>query len=221
MKKLSPSRRTALCLGVALAAPLPASAAAVVLYTFDDAGGAFVNQAASVAANLTASAWGDADGTLTSLRGVSGDGNAIAARSWHDINNFAFTLSVATGFRLDLAGFSFEEQGSSGGQGLGPTSWNMRINGFEVAGGDAFRGNPGDAESGLLALAGLTGNVLVEIFASGAETSSTTSDNAANATWRIDTFSFDGAVSAVPLPPAVLLAAPALLGLAGWRRRVA
>ncbi|MEQ8234382.1 MAG: hypothetical protein RLW61_04145 [Gammaproteobacteria bacterium] len=203
----------ALGLAAAFAAPLPASAASVVLYTFDDGLGGFVNQAESVAANLGASAWSDADGALTDLRGVSGDGRAVAATSFDDGNTLAFTLNVAPGFRLALDGYSFEEQGSSGNRGLGPTSWSMSINGFGVAAGDAFIGNPGDTESGALALAGLTGDVLVEIFATGA--------TASDATWRIDTFSFDGAVSAVPVPPALLLAAPVLLGLAGRRRRAA
>ncbi len=204
----------------ALLAPVTVSAASVVLYTFDDGVGGFVNAAESVAANLAAGAWSDADGTLQDLRGVSGTGRAVAAESWHDINNFTVNLDVASGFRLDLSGFSFEEQGSSGGRGLGPTSWSMSINGQQVASGDAFRGNPGDTESGLLALSGLTGNVIVEIFATGSESSvPLPDDNSAGATWRIDTFNFDGAVSAVPVPAAAVLAAPALLGLAGWRRR--
>lgn len=213
-------RLAAVGLCAALLAPVPAMAASVVLYTFDDGVGGFVNAAESVAANLAAGPWSDADGTLTDLRGVSGDGRAVAARSWHDINNFAFTLNVAPGHRLELSAFAFEEQGSNGAQGLGPTAWSMSINSHEVASGSADRGNPGDSESGPLELAGLTGAILVEIFATGAESSvPPPDDNSANATWRIDTFSFDGVVTPVPVPGAAVLLAPALLALAGRRRR--
>ena len=191
----------------------------MVSYTFDDGGATFVNAPNTIDPFLSGSAWSDADGTLTSLNGVPTPGVAVAARSWHDGNNFAFTLTVAEGYRLDLDGYAFNEQASNGGQGLGPTTWTMVINGLEVGAGAANRGNPGGSHAGTLGLNGLTGAILFEIFAFGAEETSPGAGNAANASWRIDNFTLSGSVSAVPLPAAAVLFGSALCGLGAWRRR--
>ncbi len=197
-----------------------AVAATIVSYTFDDGGATFINAPDAVAPNILASPWSDADGTLTNLNGLPTPGRAVAARSWHDGNNFELTLSVAPGFALDLTGYAFDEQGSNGGQGLGPTAWSMFINSNLVASGSANRGSPGGSHAGALLLSGLTGSVVIQLFATGSESSvALPDDNAANATWRIDDFVLQGSVAAVPLPPAVLLLGSAAAGLLGWRRR--
>lgn len=194
------------------------AAATIVSFTFDDGGATFVNAPNSIAEHLSTSAWSDADGTLTNLNGLPPPGRAVAARSWHDTNHFEFTLTVTPGHVLALTAFAFDEQGSSGAQGLGPTAWSMTINALEVANGSAVRGNPGGSHADALTLAGLTGDVVVRIFALGSEDGDGT---AANATWRIDNFSFTGMVSAVPVPAASVLLGSALFGLGVRRRRTA
>lgn len=217
------STRTGLVASIvagSLALATSAEAATLVSYSFDDGGANFVNAPASIVEHLSAGAWSDADGTLTTLNGLPPPGLAIAARSWHDGNNFEFTLTVAPGYVLELNGYAFDEQASNGGQGLGPTDWSMSINALEVASGSAFRGPPGGSHADVLALGGLTGDVVVRIFALGSESSALPpADNADNASWRIDDFSLTGTVSAVPLPAAGVLFGSALLvlGLRGRR----
>jgi len=209
---------TAVLLAGLLGATVDAAAAPIVSFTFDDGGATFVNAPNSIAEHLSSSAWSDADGTLTTLNGLPPPGVAIAARSWHDGNHFEFTLTVAPGYQMALTGFAFDEQGSSGAQGLGPTAWSMAINALEVANGNATRGNPGGSHGDALDFTGLTGDVVVRLFASGAEDGSGT---ASNATWRIDDFEFTGTVSAVPVPAAGVLFGSALLGLWARGRRAA
>jgi hypothetical protein len=174
------------------------------------------------------SAWSDTDGTLIQsnpisaldgLLGQNSTGRAVAARSWHDGNSLNFSFEVAAGWKLDITRIDFWEQGSSGGQGLGPTNWAMSVNGRQVGSGSAFRGNPGASHvlSANLPV-DLTGLVEFSIFANGAANSSGAS-NAANASWRIDNFTIAGSVAPVPLPGAVWLMGSALAGLAAVRRR--
>lgn len=211
------------------------TAATIVQYLFDDGvynidpavDKPFLNPGVSVSdPNIGAiSAWTDTDGTLTSLAGFSLDnrGKAVAARDWHDGNSFSFSFTVAGGYALNLDGFSFNEQASNGGQGLGPTAWSMFINGAEVANGAGFRGNPGALRSGPLSLTGLTGTVSLRIFATGSEDNNPNDavDTAPNATWRIDNFTLTGATTAVPLPASLplLLAAIGGIGAVARRRR--
>jgi hypothetical protein len=172
------------------------------------------------------SAWTDADGTLiqttpiqatNGLQGQGSTGRAVAARSWHDGNSFNFSFDIAAGSRLSLSQIDFFEQGSSGAQGLGPTSWTLSINGQEVGAGSAFRGNPGAVRTLNAGLpTDLTGTVAFSIFATGSENGSGV---AANATWRIDNFTLSGDVAPVPVPGAVWLFGSAIAGLAGLRRR--
>lgn len=197
-----------------------------LVYRFDD-GVSFVNPALDpgsvVPAELTGAgaAWSDLDGTLTDLNGQGGTGRAIAARSWHDGNAFVFTLNLATGFKLDLTSIEFYEQGSSGGQGLGPTQWKLSINGSDITGlQPAFRGNPGAVRSidDTVLPDALTGLVSFEIFATGSENGTGV---ASNATWRIDNFTLTGDLTPIPVPAAAWLFGSALAGLAAWRRRAA
>lgn len=216
------------CAGVILTGGTVAVQAAPVslIYRFDN-GTSFVNPALDPASlvptELTGAgnAWSDLDGTLTDLNGQGSVGRAIAARSWHDGNAFVFSLNVASGFKLDLTEIGFFEQGSSGGQGLGPTQWKLSINGSDVTGLQAaFRGNPGAVRtiSDSVLPDALTGVLSFEIFATGAENGTGV---ASNATWRIDNFTLTGDLTPVPVPAAAWLFGSALAGLATWRRRAA
>lgn len=107
-----------------------------------------------------------------------------------DGNAFLFTFSIAAGQRIDLTGFSFNEQSSNGaGRGAGPNVWQVFINGEVVASGSASLGPPGGHHSADIArdsLSGLSGTVTVQIAASGAE--------AVTGSWRVDDFTLAGTV---------------------------
>ena len=192
--------------------------AAIVTYEFDDGGAGltFLNSVppggnisdgvSAIDPNIIgASAWTVSNSTQTvnqtifSLAGFGSPnrGQAAAGRNWLTGNSFEFFLTVRPGYALDLTQFSFNEQGSNGAQGLGPTSWEFYIDDGLVANGSATRGQPGGMHSGALSLTSLTGNVFFSIRAANADVD--------NATWRVDDFTLDGTVSAVPLPPAALL----------------
>lgn len=231
--KLSTLGNTALLTALLLGATHGASAAPVTIkYLFDNATNtSYANPGLDSTLSIDPalgnfSAWTDADGTLiqtdpiqatNGLQGQGGTGRAVAARSWHDGNTFNFSFDVAAGSRLSLSQINFFEQGSSGAQGLGPTSWKLSINGQQVGAGSAFRGNPGAErilDTGLPT--DLTGTVAFSIFATGSENGSGV---AANATWRIDNFTLTGDVAPVPVPGAVWLFGSAVAGLVGLRRR--
>jgi hypothetical protein len=176
---------------------------------------------------LNFSAWSDTDGTLVQsspiapangLQGQGGTGRAVAARSWHDGNAFNFSFDVAAGSRLSISQIDFWQQGSSGSNGNGPTSWTMSINGQQIGSGTATLGNPGGSRSLSFAAAPLElgGAVAFSIFATGA-TSGT--GVASNASWRIDNFTITGNVAPVPVPGAVWLMGSAVIALAAQRRR--
>ena len=219
-------------------ASAPAFAASIVNFTFDDGSRdannipVFVN-GHDIAANAgitNVSTWSDRDGaflntvitgplatdvTQGGLVGNPNTGRSVAARSFGTGgtagNEFRFSFTVLGS--LSLSDFSFWEQGSNGPNGNGPSAWTLFINDTNVASGAATRGNPGGDHNGLLSLSGLTGNVNVRIFASGAA-------NDATATWRIDNFILNGAVAPVPLPASLpmLVGALGLLGVARRRR---
>lgn len=208
-------------------ASAPAFAASIVNFTFD-AGNATLANPHDIAANPDISnitPWSVRDGVLSSngLTGKPNSGRAIGATSFGaakdadpEGNEFRFSFDVHG--RLALTGFSFWEQGSSGPNGTGPTSWEMFVNGGSVATGAGFQGNPGLDHSGLLNLGNLTGTVNVSIFAKGAV------DNPLSlvptATWRIDNFILEGTVAPVPLPASLpmLIGALGMLGMARRRR---
>lgn len=115
-------------------------------------------------------------------------GRAVSATQFHQAggNGFSFSLTVADGAAVDLRGFSFNEQGSDGPNGQGPSDWTLTINGMPVATGFATRGNPGGHHEGGLTLPNLTGVIQFEIQAQGA--------GAPTASWRVDDFTLVGAV---------------------------
>jgi len=149
-----------------------------------------------VPAAITAiSSWSDLAGTLIEVPPFTGpdpvfltndDGlnglnqsRAVAARGWDTVtaNAFVFTLTIVSGFSLSIDQISFFQQGSNGGQGLGPTSWQMFINGTQAHLGDtATRGSLtqrtlDSSNSFLNTMAtDLEGTVEFRIFATGAQT---------------------------------------------------
>ena len=211
-------RHWAAALALSVLNPLAAHATTIVTYTFDSGSATLVNPGVSVSdPNITnISAWTDRDNALVAngLVGNPSTGRAIAATSFgsggNPGNEFQFSFTVNGTLALD--GFSFWEQGSNGNNGSGPGSWALFVNSQQVATGNTVLGQPGGSESGPLSLTGLTGVVNVGIFASGASNDTT-------ATWRVDNFTFTGNVSAVPLPPALLLFGSALVPLVMRRRR--
>lgn len=121
--------------------------------------------------------------------GATGFDDGSEASAADDGNAFQFTFAIGTGQHLDITGFSFNEQGSNGARGNGPSDWLIRINGHLVATGAVTLGNPGGHQHGdiaLDALTGLGGSVTVTIAAHGS--------TAANGTWRIDDFTLSGSV---------------------------
>ncbi|MBK6659973.1 MAG: hypothetical protein IPG43_18300 [Proteobacteria bacterium] len=175
-------------------------AAAVTLLRFNFqnvAGDTFANPgtALKVDAISEVGAWTTRDaGTLLpdGLKGFDLEPNrglALGATGFDDGNAFLLSFTIAPGQRIDITGFSFNEQSSNGGQGDGPDHWSVQINGVAVAAGNATLGNPGGHHSGeveLTSLVGLTGTIDVVVSATGA--------SAASARWRIDDFILTGTV---------------------------
>jgi hypothetical protein len=199
-----------------------AMAATIVQYAFDSGTATLLNPGVSVSdpsiSNI--SAWTDRDGALIAngLVGNPNTGRAIGATSFGTGavagNEFRFSFDVNG--TLSLNSFSFWEQGSAGGNGLGPSAWTLFINDLQVASGPTQLGQPGGSRSGSLVafsqLQNLTGTVNFRLFASGAA-------NDTDATWRVDNFTLEGTVQPVPLPPAMWLLGSALLPLLMNRRR--
>jgi len=183
-----------------------AGATPIVNFDFDDGSGGFLNAAALVAPGLSASAWSDLDGTLTSFTG--NPGRALAAKSWNDGNALSFTLSAPPGLSWRFDDFSFDQRASS----TGPLDWTLKMGGIVTANGSTTQGfttvfGPGG-------LSGLAGDVLIELEAGGAPS--------ATGTWRIDNFSLNGTIMQVPEPATLLMLTTGLIvlyGLSGMRRR--
>jgi hypothetical protein len=224
-----------LAAGIMLAYGNAAFASPVIIkYLFDAPNGSggfnFTNPGLDSTISIPAAlgtflAWSDTDATLTSLNGQGGTDKAVAARSWDGTGNaFNFSFNVASGWQFTITQIDFWEQGSSGTQGLGPTTWGLAIDGNNiVTGTPAFRGSPGQSEQisgGALSTFGadLSGTVTFNISASGAAETTAGAGNAGNATWRIDNFQITGDLTPVPLPAAVWMFGVAIAGLAGARR---
>lgn len=213
------------------------AAAAVVTYIFDDGGtgttllnsdptSSGVSNGVSVLdPNLIgASTWSLDTGTVEGLQGfrpTPNRGIAVAGRNWLTGNTFNFTLTVRPGYALNLTGFSFNEQGSASvtGQGLGPTEWQLFVNGALVGQGSASRGQSAEnAESGAISLGSpLQGTLSFEMRAFYSNLNEVGISD--NATWRVDDFALEGAVTAVPLLGALPLMLSAIGGLMALRLR--
>lgn len=220
----------ALASALLLVGSVSASAATIVLYDFQDlldpdGPGMFpplsvyTTAPETVAANLTASNWGETDGTLAPFLRNPADAPAswnwaASATSWFTStpslgNDFHFTITVDSGFSLDITGFSFQEAPFS--TGGAPTGWTLLLNGSPIAAGSVDSGFDGLEPSGSLFLSGLTGVLNFALVATGAA-----NDVAA---WRVDNFKLEGDVVPVPVAPAVWLLGGSLFALAGIARR--
>ena len=189
----------ALACATALASHATA-AATVVGFDFDDAALQFENAPAFVAPDLAASAWTDLDGTLTNLGG--NPGKALGAKSFNDGNTLHFTVTIAPGQALHLAGFAFDSQVSASG----PKLWTLSIAGDAIASGTTATSF--QSYAGSFAERHYTGAIEIALHGEGASSTS--------GTLRLDNFALDGSVSAVPVPAAAWLA---LLPGAGLLRR--
>jgi hypothetical protein len=130
------------------------------------------------------------------------DDGAIGGTGWQNGNAFIFRFDVAPGFVLGLDSFSFLQQRSSGGNGVGPSQWSLFVNGAGAAQANGTTGTA--AQNGAFTgLDALQGTVTFRLFATGAAHNTT-------ATWRVDNFTLHGHLTPVPLPPALLLLGGAL-----------
>ncbi len=187
------------------------AAAVLAHYRFDTDAGAYANpETLSLPTGLSnGGAWTTQDGTALLNPGLKGQTGtnvdfAIATTSWDDGNAFVFSLTVATGYVLDLSAIDFWEQGSGGGgRGLGPTNWSLSINGASLTSGAAVIGNPGGVHlldvGNAAAAQGLSGTVTFTLSATGALAAN--GNPASTATWRVDNFTLAGSLQAAT-PPA-------------------
>ena len=204
---LRASRRPlpALAVLLSLTTALPASAATLVTYDFEDNTGNFSNTPEAVAAHLGASSWSDTSGTLTNAKGNPATGFALSAKSFKDGNSLSMTLTPEAGFRLSLSGITFDQLAS----GTGPKLWRLRLNGLDVA-----QGSPSasfKSEDIALGVTAHTGPLVMTLEGAGA------SSNAG--TFRLDNVVIRGDLAPVPVPGAVGLFGSALMGLFARRRR--
>ena len=197
--------RCLILLPLLAALSLPVTAGTVVQFNFDDGAGGFLNAPAFTAPQLTAGEWSDSDKSLGFAGG--NPGQAVTATKFDNGNTLGFTLSVADGFQLSLDGYGFDQRASA----TGPTAWSLLIAKTPAAGGTTVVNNFANA-SGTLDVAGLRGDVAIDLYADGAGTS--------QGTWRIDNFQLQGEVTplAAPLPASLVLLASALLWLPRWHR---
>jgi hypothetical protein len=180
---------------------LPAKAAVVVEFDFDDAGGNLDLAPDSIAPGITALPWRDADGTLAGYTG--NPGQALGARSWDDGNTLTLTLTTVPGWAWTLAGFSFDQRASA----TGAHSWSLLVAAAEHAGGVTTQSFA--TANGAITAGPFSGTVDVALFGSGG--------TSAAGTWRIDNFVLTGNVSPVPLPSALILLLSSVLGFVGLR----
>lgn len=199
--------RAAVC-GICLGVVQTALASSVLTsFDFDDDSGGFRNGPDLVAVGLTVPGWYAATGSVADFGGV--EGRALAARNFAAGNALVLDIGIAPGFSVDLSTVAFDHLASASG----PTGWALHVSGAEIVAGST----PSSFErfEEVLDLTGLSGTVRIELRGAGASSN--------NGTYRVDNFVLGGAVSAVPLPGALVLAASAagLLPLVGGRRGVA
>jgi len=189
-----------ICLGVAQSAT-----ASSVLASFDfdaDAGG-FANGPDVVAAGLGVPGWYAATGSVADFAGVTG--RALAARNFAAGNALVLEITVGSGFSATIDGVAFDHVASASG----PTQWTLSINGTDVGGGTT----PATFEryDDTLALGPLSGALRIELRGLGASSN--------NGTYRLDNFTLSGAVTPVPLAPALVFAGSVTALLPFARRR--
>lgn len=179
-----------------LTAATQAPAATLAAFDFEDAGGAFELEPEQLAAGIAAAAWTALSGAPSDFAGDPG--RAIAVSGFTGGNALRLTLIAAPGRAITLDGLTFDARASASG----PDTWTLG-----TAVGTLLAGPVGGSfgpAGGPLA-AGPDPAVVLEFGGTGASSSS--------GTLRLDNVVVSGAVSAVSLPPAVMLAATPL---AGW-----
>ncbi|MEX2479760.1 MAG: hypothetical protein WD928_02765 [Gammaproteobacteria bacterium] len=196
--------RRALTRSVLLGAlPLaPGHAAVLTAFDFDGPEGAFEATPDAIHAELFSAEFSDLAGTLGDFAGVSG--RALSATGFNDGNAIILTLVSAPDRRIEVDRVRFAVRVSASG----PNTWQLAVGDEAAASGPATT-SFGDFD---IELPGLGGNGSLTLALSGLGASSS------SGTLRLDDVSIEGTVSAVPLPPALLLAAVPLALLGGTRR---
>lgn len=184
---------------LALQTALPAAAATLVSFAFEDAGGGFTTAPTTLAPGLTSATLGDDAGRIGDLAGTPG--RALSLSGFTSGNQLHLTLAIADGLRPALDSLAFDVRASASG----PTAWELRHAGATLASGDitsSFR-----AVDLPLALAGNAGPLVLDFIGLGA--------SAATGTLRIDNLRLGGSLSPapVPLPGSMFLFVTPLLGL--------
>lgn len=211
------SRPRAACLIVSLLAVPCAEtlAASLAAFGFETGDGSFTTGPTFLADGVIAGEWQDVDGTLTGYAGSPG--RALGARDFDDGNALRWSVRATAGRGLALTALRFDQLASTSG----PKFWALEIDGTTVAtGATSTVFTPVNVP-----LAFVPGEFF-EISLAGFDAGS------AVGTWRIDNFellgevqgdssSGPGGTSPVPLPPALLPFAAALLLTAGARPGVA
>jgi hypothetical protein len=158
-----------------------------------------------VAANVTLSDFGYSGSATPEFTA----GGAFSASGWPTNgvrdDNFNFSITVDSGFLLNLESIMFDERRSL----TGPVAAAVTIDGsdlelFSMPDDDQTRTQIADQNSA--SFSALTGTVMVRFYATGAESG--------GGTWRLDNVQLNGTVSAIPEPSACLLVGTVLSGVA-------
>lgn len=204
LKKTLRAYRRALTHSVLLAAlPLaPGHAAVLAAFDFDGPGGTFEATPDAIHAELFSAEFSDLEGTLGDFAGVSG--RALSATAFNDGNAIVLNLVSAPDRRIAVDRVRFALRVSASG----PKTWQLAVGDDEAASGPTTT-SFADFDIELPGL-GSNGSLTLALSGLGATSSS--------GTLRLDDVSIEGTVSAVPLPPPLLLAAVPLALLGAARR---
>ena len=183
--------------------PLSSSHAAVLAaFDFDGVGGTFDAGADTLHPAIVAAGFTDLAGTLADFAGVTG--RALSASAFNNGNAITLTLVSDPGQLIVVERVRFAVRVSASG----PNLWQMRV-------GDGLA-QTGPATTAFtafdVAFPALSGSGSLAIMLSGLGATAT------SGTLRLDDVIVEGMVSAVPLPPALVLAGVPLVALFSARR---
>lgn len=142
-------------------------------------------------ANLSSSSWTTSAAAFGGLAGSAGASVSLSNSS--GTPTFTLTFNVASGFKLDVTSFNFWRVRSA----TGAANWAMTINGINVGSGTipttgAALGTTNVSNT----VSGLTGTITVVLTFSGAS---------GTGTCRVDDFTLNGSVTAIPTPTTTAL----------------